>query len=125
MLWQIPQGHINGSTAGRDLANTDALYEDSATSFFFGDTFTPTGQYAADRLKYFSADDAPDTNVTVQGNTITWGEHMTLAGQSGALSVLFGAGLGLSTRGSPTPAGDTTDQDFWFDQATKYQTASN
>lgn len=122
MLWQIPQGHINGSAAGRDLTNTDAYYEDSATSFFFGDTFTPTGQYAAERLKHFGADDAPDTSVTVTGDTITWGEHMTLAGKSGALSVLFGAGLGLSTRGSPTPAGNTTDQGFWFDKATAYLT---
>lgn len=124
MLWQIPQGHINGSAAGRDLTNTDAYYEDSATSFFFGDTFTPTGQYAAERLKHFSADEAPDTSVTVTGGTIKWGEHMTLAGQSGALSVLFGAGLGLSTRGSPTPAGDTTDQKFWYDKATTYLTTA-
>ncbi len=122
MLWQIPQGHINGSTAGRDLTNTDSYYEDSATTYFFGDTFTPAGQYAAGRFTLFSANQAGDPDVSSSGNTITWKEHMTDAGDAGALSVLFGAGLGLSTRGSPTPAGDVTDQNFWFDKATGYLT---
>ena len=118
MLWQIPQGHINGSTtlAGRDLTNTLANFEDSATSYFFGDTFTATGG----RLAHFSADLAGDPLVSDSGNTVTWGEHMTLAQNSGALSVLFGAGLGISTRGSPTPAGEINDLNFWFDKATGY-----
>ena len=124
MLWQIPQGHINGSTAGRDLANADTVYEDSATSYFFGDTFTPTGPNAAGRFTHFTANYAKDAKVTYSGNTITWGEHMTEAGQSGVMSVLFGAGLGLSTRGSPTPAGDVTDQNFWYDKATGYLTTA-
>ena len=46
MLWQIPQGHINGSLDGRDLPDTSAVgcapdalcgFQDSATSYFFGD----------------------------------------------------------------------------------------
>ena len=49
---------------------------------------------------------------------------MTAAGQSGVMSVLFGAGLGPSTRGAPTPAGDVTDLKFWFDKATGYLTRS-
>ena len=118
MLWQIPQGHVNGSTTlpGRDLTNTNANYEDSATSYFFGDSFTATGG----RLRHFGANLAGDPLVSVSGNTVTWGEHMTLARDSGALSVLFGAGLGISTRGSPTPAGDINDRKFWFDKATGY-----
>ena len=42
MLWQIPQGHVNGSATlpDRDLTDTDANFEDSATSYFFGDAFT-------------------------------------------------------------------------------------
>lgn len=121
MLWQIPQGHVNGSTTltGRDLTNTAANFEDSAASYFLGDTFT-----AADgRLVHFGANQAKDAGVTVSGSTITWGEHMTLAADSGALSVLFGAGLGISTRGSVTPAGGITDVNFWSDKATTYLSA--
>lgn len=118
MLWQIPQGHVNGSTTltGRDLDNSIAKFEDSAASYFFGDTFTATGG----RLTHFSADKAEDPNVSVSGNTITWGEHMTAAADAGAMSVLFGAGLGISTRGSVTPAGGITDMNFWADKATAY-----
>ena len=121
MLWQIPQGHVNGSTtlSGRDLTNGVANFEDSATSFFFGDTFTASGG----RLTHFGANQANDPGVTVSGNTITWGEHMTLAADSGALSVLFGAGLGISTRGSVTPAGGTNDKNFWSDKAMGYLSA--
>lgn len=118
MLWQIPQGHINGSTtlSGRDLGNTDGNFEDSATSYFFGDTFTATGG----RLDHFASNRAGDPLVSSSGSTVTWGEHMTLAGQSGVMSVLFGAGLGVSTRGTPTPGGAINDHNFWFDKATAY-----
>lgn len=118
MLWQIPQGHVNGSTtlSGRDLTNTNANFEDSATSYFFGDSFTATGG----RFAHFAGNQATDAGVSVVGSTITWGEHMTLARQSGAMSVLFGAGLGVSTRGSPTPGGGINDHNFWYDKATGY-----
>ena len=118
MLWQIPQGHVNGSTtlSGRDLTNKPGNFEDSATSYFFGDSFTATGG----RLAHFTANQAADPLVTVSGNTVTWGEHMTLASQSGVMSVLFGAGLGVSTRGSPTPGGGINEQNFWFDKASAY-----
>lgn len=118
MLWQIPQGHINGSTTlpGKDLTNTVANFEDSATSYFFGDSFTATDG----RLDHFSENQAGDPGVTVAGSTITWGEHMTAAQQAGVMSVLFGAGLGISTRGTPTPGGAINDQDFWTDKAAGY-----
>lgn len=128
MLWQIPQGHINGSTLvpGTDLPNTSAAdcpsgsacgFEDSATSYFFGDSFTATGG----RFDHLKADKANDPNVSDDSvSTITWGEHMTQAGQSGVMSVLFGAGLGISTRGAPTPGGDITDLNFWADKAAGY-----
>ena len=50
---------------------------------------------------------------------------MTDAGKSGAMSVLFGAGLGLSTRGTPTPGGAITDLNFWADKATAYLRSVN
>ncbi len=130
MLWQIPQGHINGSTTltGRDLPNTSAAgcspgsscgFEDSATSYFFGDSFTATGG----RFVYFKADNAKDPKVSDDSvSTITWGEHMTEASKAGVMSVLFGAGLGISTRGAPTPGGDITDLNFWADKAAGYLT---
>ncbi len=118
MLWQIPQGHVNGSATlpDRDLTDTDANFEDSATSYFFGDAFTAT----AGRLAHFASNQAADPGVSVTGNTVTWGEHMTAARESGALSVLFGAGLGVSTRGSPTPGGGINDKNFWYDKASAY-----
>lgn len=90
-------------------------------SYFFGDTFTAAGG----TLSHFGADQADDPGVTASGNTVTWGQHMTLAADSGALSVLFGAGLGISTRGSVTPAGGPNDQNFWTDKATAYLSGVN
>jgi len=127
MLWQIPQGHINGSTTltGRDLPNTSAAdcpsgsicgFEDSATSYFFGDSFTATDGM----FDHLSANNATDPKITGSGSTVTWGEHMTDAANAGAMSVLFGAGLGISTRGTPTPGGDITDLNFWADKAAGY-----
>jgi hypothetical protein len=118
MLWQIPQGHINGSTTlpGTDLSNVAANFEDSATSYFFGDSFTAPGG----RLDYFAQNQAGDPGVSSSGNAVSWGEHMTLAQQSGVMSVLFGAGLGISTRGTPTPGGPVNDLNFWADKAADY-----
>ncbi|MFM1802099.1 MAG: hypothetical protein RJA81_1451, partial [Planctomycetota bacterium] len=116
MLWQIPQGHINGSTSGGDLTNTDANYEDSATSYFFGDTFSPN----AGGLSPFSENQAQDAALSVSGSEITWGEHISLAQSSNVLSVLFGAGLGISTRGTPTPAGDVNDNRIFAQKASGY-----
>ncbi len=53
-LWQIPVGRINSTTAISpytnakfpDLTNTTQNYEDSASTYFFGDTFTTTGTRA-------------------------------------------------------------------------------
>ena len=122
----------NGSTTltGRDLPNDSAAgcasgsvcgFEDSATPYVFGDTFAATDG----RLTHFGADQSGDTGVTISGNTVTWGEHMTLAGQSGVMSVLLGAGIGPSTRGAPTPGGDITDLNFWSDKATEYLSGSS
>lgn len=118
MLWQIPQGHINRSTElpGTDLTDTVANFEDSAASYFFGDSFTAVDG----RLDHFGANQAGDPAVTISGTTVTWGEHMTLAAQSGVMSVLFGAGLGVSTRGAPTGIGPVNDHNFWYDKATRY-----
>ena len=114
VLWQIPVGHINHSLAPDpydaggvfpDLTNTYQRYEDSAPTYFLGDTFTTLDPH---RLAYFGAAD-PDhpSSVSVNGLTITWASHMALARDAGVIAVLFGDGVGESThgRGSPPPDG--------------------
>lgn len=116
MLWQIPQGHNNGSTSGGDLKNVAGNFQDSATTYFFGDTFKPESS----GLGHFSENQASDSSVSLKNGLVTWGEHMTLAKDSNVMSVLFGAGLGVSTRGTPTPAGDVNDNNFFTSKATTY-----
>lgn len=122
ILWQIPVGHINNSTTKspytggnfKELENKAGYYEDSATSYFFGDTFKSGN---ADRLKYFSQNEAKDPSLKVNGDTITWGSHMDLAKDSGIVSVLFGAGVGASTDAVGSPP---TDDYFWITKAQEY-----
>jgi hypothetical protein len=122
VLWQLPVGHINSSTAisvrtGQlfpDLTNTDTKYEDSTTTFFFGDTFnvaSPT------RLSYFSQNRAGDPTLSVSGERLTWGSHMGLLPQNGIIAALFGAGVGPSTHGTGDPP---TDDYFWIQKVQKY-----
>ena len=78
-------------------------------------TFTATGG----TFNHMSADLAGDPKVTTSGSTITWGEHMSDAANAGSdVSAVPGAGLGPSTRGTPTAGGGgITDQGFWADKA--------
>ena len=123
-LWQLPVGHINGSTTANpyngttfaDLTNTSQSYEDSAPDFFFGDSFTLSGN----RLAYFSTNKGNDPKVKVVGNTVTWGSHMAEAAAAGINAILFGAGVGDSTHGSGTPPGDG---DWWITKAQRYYAA--
>lgn len=122
ILWQIPVGHINGSESispydnekFAELENKPGYYEDSATTYFFGDTFKAGNE---NRLKYFSKNEANDPKLKVQGDTITWGDHMEEARDSGIVSVLFGAGVGASTDAVGSPP---TDDYFWITKAQHY-----
>ncbi|MDP6890198.1 MAG: glycosyl hydrolase family 18 protein [Phycisphaerales bacterium] len=126
VLWQIPVGHINESQVvdGDGLAfpvleNTHQHYEDSAGTFFLGDTFVSSG----DRFDHFSANDSGDPLVSSSGNAITWGSHMQEAADAGVVAVLFGAGVGSSTQGTPrsdTIAGDPTDGGWWITKVQRY-----
>lgn len=122
VLWQIPVGHINNSLARNpyDAAgNFDALdntfqnYEDSAPSFFFGDRFTAEGA----RLDYFSTNEFGDADLTVSGNTITWGSHMDEARDAGVRQILFGAGVGAST---DSIGSEPTDDYWWITKVQQY-----
>ena len=120
VLWQIPVGHVNSSQSANpdgglfpDLVNNSTHYEDSAGSFFFGDTFLPgTGN----RFAFFSTTD-PLNAVTTSGNAVTWPAAMSLAANHGVRAVLFGAGVGDSTNGVGTPP---TDSGWWITGAQRY-----
>ncbi len=112
--WQIPVGHINSSQAPDpytgglfpDLADHYQQYEDSAATFFLGDSFTATGS----RFAYFATDNGGDPKVSISGSTITWGSHMQEAAQAGIIAILFGAGVGDSTQGVGSPPSDA----YWW-----------
>ncbi|WP_158633352.1 cellulose binding domain-containing protein [Tautonia sociabilis] len=121
-LWQIPVGHINSSLAtnpydpsGRfpDLSNTVTRYEDSAGTFFLGDTFRTTGA----RQEYFSMNGTGLSDVSVSGDTITWGSHVGDAAAAGVDAILFGAGVGASTDGVGAPP---TDGSWWISKVQEY-----
>ncbi|HAW31981.1 MAG TPA: hypothetical protein DCY03_28390, partial [Planctomycetaceae bacterium] len=122
VLWQLPVGHINDSQAVNPydangefdpLTNTTRQYEDSAASFFLGDTFTASGN----RLEYFSTNDLGDAKLTVSGNTITWGSHMEEARAAGIRQILFGAGVGIST---DAIGSEPTDDYWWITKVQEY-----
>lgn len=113
--WQIPVGHINSSQKANpykgglfpDLANTSGHYEDSAPSFFLGDTFKPG---TAPRLDWFSRNSTGDPKVKVNGGSVTWESHIEEARDAGLVAIFFGAGVGAATDGVGTPAAD----DYWW-----------
>ncbi|MDF2801685.1 MAG: hypothetical protein K0S61_1588 [Anaerocolumna sp.] len=121
ILWQIPVGHINHSTSVNpynngtfpDLDNTNQHYEDSAPTFFFGDTFTASGN----RFSYFSINQGNDSKLSISGSNITWGSHAREVVDAGIISILFGAGVGNSTDGVGSPP---TDSYWWITKAQTY-----
>mgnify|MGYP002621129711 CR=1 FL=1 len=125
ILWQVPVGHINKSqtisayTGSRfvDLTNEDMRYEDSATTFFFGDQF----QLESDeRWNYFTQNkhNDPKLQMTDPANRIlTYGSHMEETLAAGVRMVLMGAGVGASTDGVGDPP---TDDYFWIQKVQEY-----
>ncbi|HLG96414.1 MAG TPA: cellulose binding domain-containing protein [Bryobacteraceae bacterium] len=122
ILWQLPVGHINSSlrkdpyaSAGTfpDLMNSNRSLEDSSSTFFFGDSFTSSGA----RLAFFSKNDGKDPKVSVSGQSITWGEHLSDSAAAGVIAALFGAGVGASTTNIGTPP---TDSYWWITAAQSY-----
>ena len=112
---QILQGHINGSTTlpGTDLSNTVANFEDSATSYFFGDSFTATDG----RLDHFSENQGRP-RISVSETPSTGVSTRPPPSKRGDVSPVR-RGLGISTREHP-PGGPINDQDFWMDKAASY-----
>ncbi|WP_413113588.1 cellulose binding domain-containing protein [Thaumasiovibrio sp. DFM-14] len=126
VLWQIPVGHINSSTAISpysadgsfpNLTNTPMKYEDSAATYFLGDQFTPG---SAARMAHFSQNKSLDAKVYTQGNDIIWADHMQEAADAGAHTVLFGAGVGVSTDGVGLSETHPTDGFYWIHKVQRY-----
>lgn len=121
-LWQLPVGHLNTSqtispytgSLFQDLTNATQNYEDSAPTYFFGDTFIPG---TSERLNYFGLNAYGDSKVTVSGNTVTYGSHMQEAVDAGVTLILFGAGVGASTDCVGDPPGDSY---WWITKAQQY-----
>ena len=124
VLWQVPIGHINKSqsisayTNSRftDLSNESQKYEDSATTFFFGDEFLAESD---ERYAYFSQNKHQDPKLTFDPLTkkITYGSHMEEVQNAGVRMILGGAGVGASTDGVGNPP---TDDYFWIQKVQEY-----
>ncbi|MGL5087152.1 MAG: dockerin type I domain-containing protein, partial [Clostridium sp.] len=121
-LWQLPVGHLNESQEPNpyngglfgNLDNTVGKYEDSAPTFFFGDTFKPG---VGKRLDYFKKNEAKNPKVKVNGDTVTYGSHIEEAMEAGVTTMLFGAGVGASTDAVGTPPADNY---WWITKAQRY-----
>lgn len=132
VLWQIPVGHLNSTLApspaywnasGRfpDLDNASPEEnEDSAATFFYGDSFTSSGN----NLAFYSSNPGNDPKVTVNGNTVSWGSHLPDAAAAGVVAILFGAGTGTGTYGVPEMVGGNQthpgDFDYWVTRTQSY-----
>ncbi|MBK1812110.1 hypothetical protein JHL18_15920 [Clostridium sp. YIM B02505] len=122
ILWQLPVGRINSTLEANpynggsfaDLTDAIGSYEDSASTYFFGDSFKPG---AGNRATYFGKSDAKDPKITISGDTVTWGAHMQEAKDAGIISLLFGAGVGPSTHATGSPAPDGY---WWITKAQRY-----
>ena len=128
ILWQVPVGRLNATTTVRatdgqpfaDLDNTVTHYEDSATTFLFGDSFEP-GSTA--RRDWFATNAGGDASVSAAGPVVTWGEHVTAARDAGVTAILCGAGVGASTTNLPPSSlsePGPTDGGFWMQKAQEY-----
>jgi hypothetical protein len=135
VLWQLPVGHLNSTTTASptywnssghfpDLDDVSAgRYEDSASTFFFGDSFTSTGS----SLAFFGSNAGGDPKVSVSGTRVTWGSHLPEAAAAGVVAILFGAGTGTGTEGVPEVPGISatapTDSAYWVSRAQQYLAA--
>lgn len=121
-LWQLPVGRLNQSLEPNpyngglfpELPNITGKYEDSAPTFFFGDSFKPGSQK---RFEYFSRNESNDSKTKVNGDIITYGSHMEEAKNAGVTTLLFGAGVGMSTDCVGNPPADNY---WWITKAQRY-----
>jgi hypothetical protein len=132
VLWQIPVGHLNSTkTASPTYWNASGTFpdlddvspnqdEDSAATFFYGDSFTSSGN----NLSFYSSNPGADPKITTSGSTVTWGSHLPEAASAGVVAILFGAGTGTGTYGVPEMVGANqthpADFDYWVTRTQSY-----
>jgi hypothetical protein len=126
-LWQLPVGHVNGSGGTNPYTNapwarlddqTSRHYEDSAPTYFLGDTFTAIGSvFLPD---YYETNVAADPKITLNGTKITWGSHLAEAKKAGVVALMFGAGVGDSTDSVGLGGMPLTDDHWWLVKANQY-----
>ncbi len=138
LLWQLPMGHLNNSTALNPstgsvytpLANAYKYqviggdFEDAGQSFIFGDTFNPgawpttalggirASFYAQDLYKQFSS----------SGGKLTWPSHLTDFVNSGVFGIISAPGVGLPTctYGVSQQGQGPYDSLWWINHAQTY-----
>jgi hypothetical protein len=124
VLWQIPVGHLDSTkTPSPTYWNASGTFpalddttleqdEDSAATFFYGDSFTSSGN----ALAFYGQNPGADPLVSVSGNTVTWGSHLPAAAADGVVAILFGAGTGTGTYGVPEMVGadQSAPGDFYY-----------
>lgn len=118
VLWQLPVGRLNGShyispyTNQRfpDMDDTSTKGQDSATTFFFGDTFTPPREY----YNYWAKNEWNDPLISSDGTNITYRSHLSLLKNYGIINYLCGAGVGNSTNSGGNPISGVIPSDNYF-----------
>ena len=132
VLWQIPVGHLNSThTPSPTYWNASGTFpdlddvtteqdEDSASTYFYGDAFTSSGN----NLAFYGSNPGADPKVSVSGSTVTWGAHIPEAAAAGVVAILFGAGTGTGTYGVPEMVGTNQtgpgDFGYWVTRTQSY-----
>jgi len=134
IIWQANMGHINATNSTNPdggpytpLSNaaSSGSYEDSSSTFWFGDTFTVD---SPQRLAYFSqnlwAQVDPDRSgdVSVSGSTITWKPALLRLQGLNILGLMCGAGVGMAGSTVATAQGSAVSCDdlWWINKAQRY-----
>ncbi len=115
VLWQLPVGHLNSSLSispytkekYTNLPNTTNSGEDSAVTFFFGDTFTSSN------VEYWGSNKWND-NLTIQNNKITYKTKINNLKDYNIEMILFGQGVGISTVYSKTPSSSIVGDNYFL-----------
>jgi hypothetical protein len=130
VLWQLPVGHINNTTGVNPytsssfavLGNNTGTFEDSAPTYFFGDVFSNSTSVRSNQ--YFASNLGLDPKISTSSSQITWGSHFDSAASAGVVAILFGAGVGMSTQGTPSPSNvdisKPTDDYWWITKVQGY-----
>jgi hypothetical protein len=118
VIWQMTVGHLNSSKSispytGNlypDLPNTAGKGEDPATTFFFGDVFSPPREH----YNHWIENKWNDPLFSTDGTNITYGSHLQLLKNYGIVNYMVGGGVGISTNTNFSPVTGTVSNDDYF-----------